>query len=55
MLRRVEDEEEVCEQYRPIPSNVTLDLQHLSLHQQAEVQGLCSPEVFKETPGKTRL
>ncbi|KAG1956974.1 gag-pol fusion protein [Pimephales promelas] len=55
MLRRVEDEEEVCEQYLPIPSNVTLDLQHLSLHQQADIQGLCSPEVFKEIPGRTSL
>ncbi len=43
MLRRVEDEDEVHEQYLPISSRATLDLQHLSLHQQAEVQDLCSP------------
>lgn len=43
------------EQYLPIPSNVTLDLQHLLLHQQADIQDLCRPEVFKETPGRTSL
>lgn len=55
MLHRVENEEEVCEQYLPSPSNVTLGFQHLSLHQQADVQGLHSPEVFKKTPGRTSL
>ncbi len=55
MLRRVEEEDEVHEQYLPISSRATLDLQHLSLHQQAEVQDLCSPEVFRETPGRTSL
>ena len=43
MIRHVQDEDEVEEQYLPSPSEGALNLSHLSPAQQADVHRLCSP------------
>ena len=55
MIRHVEDEEEVNEQYLPAPSHTNLDISHLSASQQSDIQGLCCSEVLQERPGRTLL
>ncbi|KAI4883507.1 hypothetical protein NFI96_029468 [Prochilodus magdalenae] len=55
MIRHVEDEEEVNEQYLPAPSHTSLDISHLSANQQSDIQGLCCSEVLQERPGRTLL
>lgn len=41
MIRQVEDEDEVEEQYLPLPSANTVDLNHLSPLQQSQLQKIC--------------
>lgn len=55
LIRKVEDEEEIEEQYLPHWKPTTLELDHLSAVQQSQIRDLCSPEVFKETPGHTTI
>ncbi|KAI4904670.1 hypothetical protein NFI96_001896 [Prochilodus magdalenae] len=55
MIRHVEDEEEVNEQYLPDPSHTNLDISHLSANQQSDIQGLCCSKVLQERPGRTLL
>ena len=55
MIWHVQDEEQVEEQYQPLPSEGTLELGHLSPAQHADVRVLCSPVLFKVTPGRASL
>ncbi len=56
LIRLVEDEEEVEEQYLPgSQQSPPVDLNHLSVEQQAQIQQLCNPELFKNQPGHTTL
>ena len=55
MIRQVPDEDEVEEQYLPLPSEGALELSHLSPTQQADIQVLCRPVLFEEKPGRTSL
>lgn len=55
MIQRVQDEEEVEEQYLPSPSEGTLNLSHLPSAQHGDVYCLCSAALFKEKPGHIRL
>lgn len=56
LIRKVEEEEEVEEQYLPVIQKVSLvNLDHLSEKQKKLIQGLCEPELFKNSPGFTTL
>lgn len=55
MIRRVQEEDEVEEQYLPSPTEGALDLDHLSPDQQAAIKRLCASHLFKEQPGRTQL
>ncbi len=56
LIRLVEDEEEVEEQYLPgSQQSPPVDLNLLSVEQQAQIQQLCDPELFKNQPGHTTL
>lgn len=55
MIRQVEDEDEVEEQYLPRPVVTTVDLNHLSPLQQSQLQKICSLGVCQEKPGRTTL
>lgn len=57
MIRTVEDEEELEEQYLTgqTPSSSVLDLSHLSEYQQTQVRDLCDPVIFQEVPRHTDL
>ncbi|XP_014912289.1 uncharacterized protein LOC106962397 [Poecilia latipinna] len=51
-IRSVSDEE-VEEQYLPLPSASVLDLSHLSPEQQVQVRALCNINLFHDNPGRT--
>lgn len=55
LIRAVKEEEEVDDQYLPIPISSDLDLSHLSEDQQSQVKPLINPEIFQEYPGRTKL
>lgn len=55
MIRQVEEEEELDDQYLPQPALGYVGLNHLSPQRQLEVRALCLPEVFSEYPGFTTV
>lgn len=48
MIRRVEDDEEVKEQYLPVPSKVGPNLDHLPPEKQTQMRELITSPVFSE-------
>ncbi len=55
-VRSVKEEDEVVGEFTPTSNNsVTLDLSHLSLTQQRELQAVVPPDLFQEKPGATNL
>lgn len=55
MIRQVDDEDEIEEQYLPLPSSNTLDFSHLSVSQQLQLEKVCDIGVCQERPGRTTL
>ncbi|KAG1926090.1 gag-pol fusion protein [Pimephales promelas] len=55
LIRSVEDEEEVEEQYFPGLNSAGLKVDHLPEFQQQQLQSLCNPELFQAKPGQTKL
>jgi len=55
MLIRSVGDEEVEEQYLPVPAPSVPNLDHLTEVQQSQVRSLFIPEVFQENPGHTTL
>lgn len=55
-VRVVEEEDDVMGEFTPASHNsVSLDLSHLSLTQQQELQAVVPPDLFQEKPGATNL
>lgn len=54
LIRSVGDEE-MEEQYLPVPVPSVPNLDHLTEAQQSQVRSLCIPDVFQENPGHTTL
>jgi len=52
MIHQVEDEDEVEEQYLPLPSVNTVELGHLSPLQKSQLQKICRIGVCQEKPGR---
>lgn len=55
LIRNVQEEEEMDEQYLPPVISRDLDLHHLSEERQSQVKMLCNSEVFQESPGRTNI
>ncbi|KAM9757960.1 uncharacterized protein ACNS7B_005079 [Menidia menidia] len=55
LIRAVEEEEAVDDQYLPSSTPMELDLKHLSSEQQLQVRAICNPQIFKEYPGRTDI
>lgn len=55
LIRAVEEEEVVDDQYLPSPAPTEPDLGHLSADQQNQVKALCNPQIFQEYPGCTNM
>ncbi|XP_014831825.1 PREDICTED: uncharacterized protein LOC106909856 [Poecilia mexicana] len=55
LIRAVEEEEAVDDQFLPSTTPMELDLKHLSSEQQLQVRALCNPQIFKEYPGRTDI
>lgn len=55
IVRQVEEEEELEDQYLPQPALRDVSLNHLSSQRQLEVRALFLPEVFSEYPGFTTV
>ena len=55
LIRRVEEEDDVEDQYLPVPTLPVLDLDHLGEAQESQVRALCDPEMFQENPGLTNV
>ncbi|XP_035988756.1 uncharacterized protein LOC118561082 [Fundulus heteroclitus] len=55
LIRSVEEEELVDDQYLPSSAPMALDLGHLSAVQQNQVRALCHPDIFQEYPGRTNI
>ncbi|KAG1925917.1 hypothetical protein F2P79_025210 [Pimephales promelas] len=55
LIRAVEEEEVVDDQYLPSPVPTEPDLGHLSPDQQNQVKALCNSQIFQEYPGRTNM
>ena len=55
LIRRVEEEDDVEDQYLPVPTLPVLDLDHFGEAQESQVRALCDPEMFQENPGLTNV
>uniref|UniRef100_A0A3Q1GC55 Gypsy retrotransposon integrase-like protein 1 n=1 Tax=Acanthochromis polyacanthus TaxID=80966 RepID=A0A3Q1GC55_9TELE len=55
-VRAVEEEDDVVSQFAPAAQNsASLDLSHLSVTSQQELQAIIPPDLFQEKPGATTL
>ena len=55
LIRRIDEEEDMDDQYLPVAAPVVLDVEHLADEQQSQVRALCNPLLFSENPGRTNL